>query len=109
MVGLRSRIRLSDAEAWSDALLRDLSSGGAGVVAQSPVPMHSEIQLRFSIPDDGSQDEVFVRGLVVRTSTPPGDFPGFRCFLGIHFLDLRETAFERVRVHVWNTLHPDPA
>ena len=107
-VRLPAKFRLSAADTWTDALLHDLSSGGAGVLAQSTVSMHSEIELRFSIPDDTSEDEIRLHGLVVRTSTPPGDSPGFRCVLGIHFLDLQGSALERVRVHVWNTLHPGP-
>jgi hypothetical protein len=106
IVGLRAQIQQRGTKEWDDVLLYDLSAGDGAVHAQRPVPIQSEVRLRFLLPGEPGEDErqVTITCLVVRSGSPDqsGITPTF--VAGLHFLDLGGEDFNRIRVFVWSQL-----
>jgi len=91
-------------DSWEETLLFDLSAGGAGIHTRSPLPLQSEVRLRFRLPAGGVGAEVEVTALVVRTGPPARAAQGYSHVSGLHFLDLHGESFDKVRAHVWQLL-----
>ena len=103
-----ARLRVADAEQWTEALLFDVSAGGAAVHVASPLSGRTDVKLRFSLPIPEQEDlQVEVNCLVVRSGTPKPSDPSRPHLYGLHFLDLHEAAFDGVRGWVWSRAHPE--
>lgn len=83
--------------------IRDLSAGGAAVQSLRRFEVESEVSVRFQLPDGTDAEPVFVRCLVVRCIEDTADSIGPNR-IGLHFLDLTEDDFERIRRFVWERL-----
>ena len=106
-VRLPAELRPHPKAEWQDVLLLDLSAGGAGVQAGTPLASGAEVALRFRLPVTGSEQQatIEVRALMVRSAAVvPPDLSRPYLF-GLHFLDLDGEPFEIVRRHVWNCVH----
>ena len=107
MVRFQAELRTDPTAEWQDVLLLDLSAGGAGVQAGTPLATGAEVALRFRLPSTGSEGEttIEVRALMVRSAAVvPPDLSRPYLF-GLHFLDLDGEPFEVVRRFVWNHVH----
>lgn len=106
---LAAEIRKRGADEWNEALLHDLSAGGAAIHTPGPLPIQDEIDLRFRFPaeDGGEETAIEVACLVVRSEAAAEAAPERLFDSGLHFLNLHGESFDRVRAYVWKVLDPD--
>jgi hypothetical protein len=105
-VRLPAEILIADGTEWDEALIHDLSAGGAAIHTRRFIPVQSEVRLRFRLGEsaDAVDAPIEVRALVMRTGTTGSDQ---QVVTGLHFLDLHGAGFDRVRVFVWNLIATD--
>jgi hypothetical protein len=105
-VRLPAKILIADGTEWDEAVIHDLSAGGAAIHTRRVIPVQSEVRLRFSLAEsaDAADAPIEVGALVVRTGTTGSDR---QVVAGLHFLDLHGADFDRVRVFVWNLIATD--
>lgn len=98
-------------DAWEEALLFDLSAAGAAVHTHGPLPLQSEVHLRFRFPagEEGEEIELTLSTLVVRQGPPEQAAQSFSHVAGLHFLDLHGRAFDRVRARIWELVSTEAA
>jgi len=84
-------VQYRTAQEFTAAYAKNISGGGVFIRTQQPLPLNSEVQVRFTLP--GVSRPFVVRGLVVwtnpypsRSSFPPG--------MGIKFMELEPEAKE---------------
>ena len=84
-------IQYRTAQEFTAAYAKNISGGGVFIRTQQPLPLNSEVQVRFTLP--GVSRPFVVHGLVVwtnphpsRSSFPPG--------MGIKFMELAPEAEE---------------
>ena len=94
---------------WKKALVYDLSASGAAVCTATPLPLESEVRVRFRLPSDGATYPAMLEilGLVVGAASQVQHDRELPCLVGVHFLALDGADFDRVRAFVWRLLHPD--
>jgi hypothetical protein len=103
-VHVNAGIRQDNESTWEEALLIDISATGAGLQTAAPLPLRSEIQIRFQLPVEGPDGgrEFFLSAIVIReTKSPPGGGK-FPTILGTHFLGLKSPVYEWLRRWVWD-------
>jgi hypothetical protein len=94
------------------ASIRNLSAGGAALLAPLPIPVHSTVEeLRFALPPIRQQPGAFIAvSAVVRWAAPRAASDGAGGILhGVEFLDLEGKALTRVRNYVYYRLLESPA
>ena len=90
---------------WNEAVLYDLSLGGAAVLTAFPLDLQREVRLRFALAKGGGDSlPVEIAALVVRAGAPSRAHAGFRNLSGLHFLPLSATTYDRLRTYVWEHL-----
>jgi len=107
-VRLSAELLFAGEAEWDQALLHDLSAGGAAVHASRSFSGQSEVRLRYRLPDNAGRGsrEIETLCLVVRTGDPRVHDPARPFVAGLHFLDLLGEDFDAVRAFVWSLVHP---
>jgi uncharacterized protein (TIGR02266 family) len=78
-------VRYRSAHDFMVAYAKNISGGGICIRTAKPLPLNSEVQLRFSLP--GIPDVFEIKGLVVWTN-PYASQTAFPTGMGIKFLEL---------------------
>ena len=78
-------VRYRSAQEFMVAYAKNISGGGICIRTAKPLPLNSQVQLRFTLP--GMPDLFEVKGLVVWTN-PYGSQTAFPTGMGIKFLEL---------------------
>jgi uncharacterized protein (TIGR02266 family) len=78
-------IHFRTAQEFAAGYIRNISGGGLFVRTQQPLPLNSEVQIRFTLP--GTSRTFAVRGVVIWTNPHPSR-SSFPSGMGVKFLNL---------------------
>ena len=90
-VDVELEVQYRTAQEFTAAYAKNISGGGIFIRSQKPLPLNSEVQVRFTLP--GVLHPLAVRGLVVWTNPHPSR-SSFPSGMGIKFMELDPKAKE---------------
>ena len=89
-------------EHWQQAHLQDLSAGGATLISMKRIPPQTSLRLRFVLPGESDPPSpIEVETIVLRADTGSATGGNMQYREALHFLDLIDEKYERVRRYVF--------
>ena len=99
---MSGEFRPKGTDQWHQGTIRDLSAGGATLLAPTRIAVQASIELRFTLPEERPEGQpIEVETLVLRSGTEPGTGGNVRHRAALHFLDLQGLPLERLRRYVF--------